>query len=430
MITKLVLERFKNFEKAEITLGPLTVLIGANATGKSNLRDAFRFLHGIGRGYTFAEILGEKYGVGGELVWKGIRGGPREVAYRQAETFALEVTTGGWKLFRPRPIHPSEKYPGPFKYRIEVAPGRENNTTRLVKESLYIGDVLVFETNPADEDDSRITLTLYGAQGRLKQLRTADQPVLPQIPNLVLERPQDMEVDAIAIITPIVMGFIDLLGSMRFLDPVPETLRQPSFPGQIVLGDQGEHLASVLQAICAYPKRKQALVNRVRELTPMDVANLDFSLDDYSGQVRLILEDDGQRFSTHSASDGTLRFLTILAALFSPGPAQLYFFEELETGLHPTRLYLLLDFIEKQAEKVPLRVITTSHSPQMLRFLNATSRDHVAVIYRLPGSSAARIKQLRDFPPEARKVIESKDLAKLHDSGWFETVALFMQGEE
>ncbi|MCP4514997.1 MAG: AAA family ATPase, partial [Delftia sp.] len=67
MITKLVLERFKNFEKAEITLGPLTVLIGANATGKSNLREAFRFLHGIGRGYTFVEILGEKYGVGSEL---------------------------------------------------------------------------------------------------------------------------------------------------------------------------------------------------------------------------------------------------------------------------------------------------------------------------------------------------------------------------
>lgn len=61
-------------QDATLKLGPLTVLIGANAAGKSNLRDAFLFLHGIGRGYTLAEILGEKY-VGGERVWSGTRGG-------------------------------------------------------------------------------------------------------------------------------------------------------------------------------------------------------------------------------------------------------------------------------------------------------------------------------------------------------------------
>ncbi len=65
MLKKLVLERFKNFQKAELSLGPLTVLIGTNASGKSNLRDAFRFLHGIGRGYTVAEIIGEKWVEGG-----------------------------------------------------------------------------------------------------------------------------------------------------------------------------------------------------------------------------------------------------------------------------------------------------------------------------------------------------------------------------
>ena len=64
---------------------------------------------------------------------------------------------------------------------------------------------------------------------------------------------------------------------MRFLEPVPEVLRRPSFPGQSVLGGRGEHLTSVLQTICADPQLKQALVNRVRELTPMDVADFDFS---------------------------------------------------------------------------------------------------------------------------------------------------------
>ena len=76
MIKSLHLKRFKNFQDAMLTLGPLTILVGANASGKSNIRDAFLFLHGVGRGYRLAEILGEKY-LGGNRVWSGIRGGTR-----------------------------------------------------------------------------------------------------------------------------------------------------------------------------------------------------------------------------------------------------------------------------------------------------------------------------------------------------------------
>ena len=65
MLTHLRLERFKNFREADLSLGPLTLLAGTNASGKSNLRDAFRFLHGIAREYTLAEIIGQTNGEGG-----------------------------------------------------------------------------------------------------------------------------------------------------------------------------------------------------------------------------------------------------------------------------------------------------------------------------------------------------------------------------
>src|SRR5436190_18473460 len=91
MLTKLSLDHFKNFMKAELVLGPFTLLVGANASGKSNIRDAFRFLHGISRGYTLAEVIGQRYGEGGELQWAGISGGTREVAFNGASTFALEA---------------------------------------------------------------------------------------------------------------------------------------------------------------------------------------------------------------------------------------------------------------------------------------------------------------------------------------------------
>ena len=50
MIGRIHLRNFKNFRQADLQLGPFTLLIGMNASGKSNLRDAFRFLHGVGRG--------------------------------------------------------------------------------------------------------------------------------------------------------------------------------------------------------------------------------------------------------------------------------------------------------------------------------------------------------------------------------------------
>ena len=94
MITSLRLKDFKNFCDQTLHVGPFTVIVGANASGKSNIRDAFRFLHGVSRGYSLAEIAGGKHEAG----WKPIRGATNEIArYRAGEgafevdQFALEV---------------------------------------------------------------------------------------------------------------------------------------------------------------------------------------------------------------------------------------------------------------------------------------------------------------------------------------------------
>src|SRR5438876_6107577 len=91
MIQSVHLTNFKSFQDATLKLGRLTLLVGTNASGKSNLRDAFRFLHGVSRGYTVAEIIGEKWIEGGSLQWKGIRGGTREATHCGAPTFAMKI---------------------------------------------------------------------------------------------------------------------------------------------------------------------------------------------------------------------------------------------------------------------------------------------------------------------------------------------------
>ena len=91
MITSIRLVNFKNFADETLRVGPFTVIVGANASGKSNIRDAFRFLHGIGRGYTLAEIVGGKYGAGGQIEWAGVRGAMNEIIRFGQPSFSLQV---------------------------------------------------------------------------------------------------------------------------------------------------------------------------------------------------------------------------------------------------------------------------------------------------------------------------------------------------
>ena len=91
MITALELHDFKNFADETLSVGPFTVIVGANASGKSNIRDAFRILHGIGRGYALADIIGGKYGAGGHVEWEQIRGAASEISRFEVPGFALLV---------------------------------------------------------------------------------------------------------------------------------------------------------------------------------------------------------------------------------------------------------------------------------------------------------------------------------------------------
>jgi predicted ATPase len=119
MFKSMRLERFKNFKDAELKLGPFTVLIGANASGKSNVRDAFRFLHGVARGYNLTEIIGEKFSEGGERAWSGVRGGAGEIVFSGQSSFALtcENTFPGEDLwYRTKPTSSQQK----LHYHLEV----------------------------------------------------------------------------------------------------------------------------------------------------------------------------------------------------------------------------------------------------------------------------------------------------------------------
>ena len=420
MITSLRLVDFKNFADETLRAGPFTVIVGTNASGKSNIRDAFRFLHGIGRGYTLAEIIGGKFSSGSQ-VWAPIRGEVNEIVRFGQSGFVLDVEL---KIGEDK-----------ARYSIGVEHDKGNlSGFRVTEEKLsWSGSDEIFTSQPDDhgpdsvQDDATFLIRMgeSGEQGKYVHRITArlDQPALTQIR-------EHENVDRMHRVR--IQQVIDTLAGIRFLDPLPDHMRKSAFPRQTVLGDSGENLPTVLEEICADPKRSAVLHDWARDLTPMDVKKFDFEHDSLTGRVRLVIcETNKRKVSAYSASDGTLRFLAILAAMLGkrstlPG---LYVFEEIDNGIHPSRLWLLLDLIEEQASKGGLQMITTTHSPDLLAMIGDDTFYNTSVVCRLPDTDDSVIRRLCDLP-RSKELRDSQGLGRLHASGWMEDVISFAVEDE
>ncbi len=396
MITSLRLKNFKSFADETLKLGPFTVVVGANASGKSNIRDAFRFLHGIGRGYTLAEIMGGKIGAGGQMEWEPIRGAPNEILRREGRkdlrrgkfTASIGMNLGGETV----------------SYTVDVGFNSDAPSGfRLLDERTMLGIKPV-------SGDRAFTSNQY-----LRFMPEARPSLAQPLP----DDPQDEDLR---------LRICAMIARMHFLDPSPAQMREPSIPGAITLGDHGQNLPTVLESICADADRQQTLLSWFEELTPMDVAGFEFPRDP-SGRVHLyITEKNGRKVSAYSASDGTLRFLGILAALLNEDAGGIYFFEEIDNGIHPNRLWLLLDFIERQTAKGKVQVVTTTHSSALLAWINDETFENTSVVYRDEYWSDSVIRPIADLY-NLRELRKSTGLERLYTSGWIESAMKFSEGD-
>lgn len=423
MFKKLRLKNFKNFKDVQLNMGNLTILVGENASGKSNLRDAFRFIQGISRGYTLTEIIGEKWIEGGVLQWRGIRGGTREIIFQGESSFTIEIDF----IFKDE----NNKNKSAF-YKIEVDVSDLSQSPKIVFEQLYIEKKYIF-------DSARAKSSHIDSQKDVIQ-----QSFFPQLKVRVKnpQRGSDLEFFANqTIISQIIEHgkihnnikrkikcVLDAFKLMRFLDLNPDSMRLPSLPGQNILGEKGENLSSVLQYICNNSQTKEALIQWVEEFTPMEAVDFEF-IQDQTGKILLnLVEKNNQKISAYSASDGTLRFLAIIANLLSGKPASFYFFEELENGIHPTRLNLLLQFIQRKVKEGNIQIIVTTHSSLLLDFLSEETLKYAHLTYRLENQNYAKITRILDIP-EAEKIIKEQSLTRLHQAAWLENVMEFIDEE-
>ena len=173
-----------------------------------------------------------------------------------------------------------------------------------------------------------------------------------------------------------------------------------------ILSDGGENLALVLSKTRARVKRE--LIESLQRLYE-GIEDIHITVD--GGNVLLFLEESGGRsIPSTRLSDGTLRYLGLLAVLLHPEPPPLVAIEEPELGLHPDILPHIADLLVDASQRTQL--IVTTHSRMLIDALT----DHpesVVVCSQRDGES-----HFERLDPQAMKVwLERYSLGDLWSRG-------------
>lgn len=416
MLTTFTFENFKSYRQARLPLAPLTVLIGANASGKSNAIEGMRLLSWLAQGQKLSAI---QYAV--QSADRVVRGTVESLAYERGDTFGLgaETSTAQWNQLsmtvqrRPDGLHISA----------------ETLTQQGANVPLYTLD------QPSKDRNTDVGVAYNNfARGRNKpHVTCSDQAaILTQ-----LTSPAAFEAghsESRKQIPPVTKKLEQWLSAILFLDPVPARMREYAFPSDATLQGDGRNLSAVLFNLWGrdeqageepYVSQRVAILSFIQSLPEQDIASVAFLEEPRGGVMVRLTETFGGRSRDYDAallSDGTLRVLSIAAAMLSAPEDSLVVIEEIDNGVHPSRARHLLQNIREIAERRRLRVLLSTHNPALLDALPDSALPDVVFCYREPQDGSSRLLRLQDAP-DYPELIAQDSLGGLVTSGALERFA-------
>ena len=190
------------------------------------------------------------------------------------------------------------------------------------------------------------------------------------------------------------------LEGMLFLDPNPSSMRGYAYAYDTRLRGDGANVSSVLHRLRDDKAAYSRLLDFVRALPEQHVSAIEFVKTPRSEVMVKLKETFGGKARYCEApllSDGTLRVLSIGAALLSVPEGTLVVIEEIDNGVHPSRAEHLLKNIREVATERGLRVLLTTHNPAMLDTLPVSALPSVTVCYRDPATGESQLQRLSDL---------------------------------
>lgn len=394
MIRSFTIENFKSFKNAELKLAPLTVLIGANAAGKSNALEAIRFLSWMAQGSKLSALQFEI-----NQNNAAIRGQLRDVFNKKETPLML-----GCQMF--------EKAFGlvwDLKINLELRGGKE---LHISKESITSNqDQLLYETTgPTLNQATDITVSYKKfKQGKWPLTVCSDQlPIFTQM-SMFGKIKSDYK-EAAQKIERITRLTESKLKRILFLDPSPSAMRGYSFVTDSQLQGNGSNISAVLYNLINSKEspllnqegsQKQEILEFIKSLPEQDISDIEFIKTPREEVMVTLTEtfgDQKRRMDAGILSDGTLRVLAIAAALLSAEENSIVIIEEIDNGVHPSRAKQLLNQINRIALLRRLQIVLSTHNPALMDALPDEVIPDVVFCYRDKVDGSSKLISLKDVP--------------------------------
>ena len=435
VIDRIVVENFKSLRKVDLSLGRLNLFIGANASGKSNFLDALRVLQGIGNGFTISEILDGKARSATSEVWGGVRGGSDGACFAEiggaggsgapAGTWIDQVVTVGAHGNLRDVVAPT------WEFRMAFSPsaGRVSDERLSVGTIVYDsgGDHAMNAYRPRGRPEIEVRCHPKEAGDPVVEKFERARPVLGQIAGGSLWDTVSIStltrVDDVKWQTDRASRVAALLAGVQRLDPISARLRNyADDPRARRMGEHGENFAALVDLLCKDDETRRAYLSWLQELRPEEVSEVGV-LHGAIGEPLFMLREGDRELPAPVLSDGTLRFAALAAAFFQPDMPQIMTIEDIENGVHPSRLRLILELLRSQAERTGTQVLATTHSPLLLAWLREEDYETTFFCRRNEETGESEIRPLKEVPHLMDVVGKpGQRLSDLFAEGWLEAV--------
>ena len=407
MIKQLILENWKSFRHAVLDIDPLTVMIGTNASGKSNAIEALEFLKRTVEGRDFQTALA------GDLTLPGIRGGIDWAALKPASQFTLKVLVQGKK----------DRTDYLYSITIETKPHAQllaESLVRIIKTTDNVQkseNQVLLETDILSSSDYNIKAKIEDPNIRGELIFRRSQSILSQMISYSL---------GIGNISESIWVIFKTITEIFILDPIPSKMRAYS-PIFDILQSDASNIAGVLAALPDERKSEieSTIINYMRNLPERDIQKVwGEPVGRLNSDAMLYCEEiwkpgEVMLIDARGMSDGTLRFIGIITALLTRPEGSQLIIEDVDNGLHPSRSDLLVKMLREIGEERKIDILITTHNPALLDALGPEIVPFVVLTHRDNETGESKLTLLEDMQ-NFSKLFASASLGKLTTNGAIE----------